>query len=144
MKAFEKKTSSHCKGKKTSLNCMIQLGVCHTGKPEKPLTPWVVAEEDGKIIAAHCDCMARLGESCSHVASLLFAIESGVHIRDSMTVTKESILGHAHRCERSSKQFNASFLSLCAHTICRIYTISFTCIIHLKYIQGILVTHTSV
>lgn len=55
----------------------------------KPLTPWVVAEESGKIVAAHCDCMAGLGESCSHVASLLFAIESGVRIRDSMTVTQK-------------------------------------------------------
>ena len=57
---------------------------------EKPLTPWIAAEENGRIIAAHCDCMAGLGESCSHVASLLFAIESGVQIRESMTVTQKS------------------------------------------------------
>ena len=57
---------------------------------EKPLTPWIAAEENGRIIAAHCDCMASLGESCSHVASLLFAIESGVRIRESMTVTQKS------------------------------------------------------
>lgn len=56
---------------------------------EKPLTPWVVAERTGKILAAHCDCVAGLGETCSHVASLLFAIESGVRIRDSMTVTQK-------------------------------------------------------
>lgn len=55
----------------------------------KPLTPWVIAEAGGKIISAHCDCMAGLGESCSHVASLLWAIESGVRIRDSMTVTEK-------------------------------------------------------
>ena len=48
---------------------------------EKPLTPWVVAECTGKILAAHCDCVAGLGETSSHVASLLFAIESGVRIR---------------------------------------------------------------
>ncbi len=64
-----------------------------------PLTPWVIAEESGKIVAGHCDCMAGLGETCSHVASPLFAIESGVRIRDSMTVTpEESILGHAQWC----------------------------------------------
>ena len=57
---------------------------------EKPLTPWIAAEENGRIIAAHCDCMAGLGESSSHVASLLFAIESGVRIRESMTVTQKS------------------------------------------------------
>ena len=56
---------------------------------EKPLTPWVVAESAGKILAVHCDCVAGLGETCSHVASLLFAIESGVCIRDSMTVMQK-------------------------------------------------------
>ena len=33
--------------------------------------------------------MAGLGECCSHVASLLWAIEAGVRIRDSMTVTQK-------------------------------------------------------
>lgn len=57
---------------------------------EKPLTPWVVAEQSGKILAAHCNCMAGLGECCSHVASLLWACEAGTRIRDSMTVTQKS------------------------------------------------------
>ena len=56
---------------------------------EKPLTPWVIAEPSGKILCAHCDCMAGLGECCSHVASLLWAVEAGVRIRDSMTVTQK-------------------------------------------------------
>lgn len=64
------------------------LQVNHSMKlSQKPLTPWVIAEDGGKIISAHCDCMAGLGESCSHIASLLWAVESGVRIRDSMTVT---------------------------------------------------------
>lgn len=54
---------------------------------EKPLTPWLISHKDGKVVAAHCDCMAGLGESCSHVASLLWAIEAGVKRRDSLTVT---------------------------------------------------------
>lgn len=54
---------------------------------EKPLTPWVVCENSGKVLSAHCDCMAGLGESCSHVASLLWAIEAGCKRRDSLTVT---------------------------------------------------------
>ena len=57
---------------------------------EKPLTPWIIAEPDGKIVASNCDCMAGLGESCSHIASLLWAIEAGVRIRDSMTVTDKT------------------------------------------------------
>ncbi len=49
---------------------------------EKPLTPWVVAEPNGRIVSDHCTCMAGLGECCSHVASLLWACEAGVRIRD--------------------------------------------------------------
>ena len=54
---------------------------------EKPLQPWVLAETGGKILAAHCNCMAGLGEACSHIASLLFAVEAGVRARESTTVT---------------------------------------------------------
>ena len=56
---------------------------------EKPLTPWVVCEDNGKILAGHCNCMAGLGESCSHVGSLLWAVEAGVKSRDSLTVTQK-------------------------------------------------------
>ncbi len=40
-------------------------------------------------MAGHCDCMAGLGETCSHVAAMLWAIESGIRLRDSMTVTQK-------------------------------------------------------
>ena len=40
---------------------------------EKPLIPWFIAESEGKILAAHSDCMAGLGETRSQVASLLWA-----------------------------------------------------------------------
>ena len=33
---------------------------------------------DGEILAAHYDCMAGLGESCTHVASLLWVVAVGV------------------------------------------------------------------
>ncbi|XP_060576835.1 uncharacterized protein LOC132734136 [Ruditapes philippinarum] len=56
---------------------------------EKPLRPWVIVEKDGKIVAAHCNCMAGLGEACTHVAALLFSIEATVKKRDSKTVTQE-------------------------------------------------------
>ena len=56
---------------------------------QKPLTPWVIAENNGKILCAHCDCMAGLGECCSHVASLLWAVECGVRYRESLTVTQQ-------------------------------------------------------
>jgi hypothetical protein len=56
---------------------------------EKPLTLWIIAEINGKILAGHCNCKAGLGETCSHVASMLWAIESGVRQRDSMTVIQK-------------------------------------------------------
>ncbi len=56
---------------------------------KKPLTPWVIAESTGKVNSADYNCMAGLCESCSHVVTLLWAIESGVRIRNSMTVTQK-------------------------------------------------------
>lgn len=56
---------------------------------EKPLLPWIISESSGKILSGHCNCMAGLGETCSHVASLLWAIDAGVRIRDLMTVTQK-------------------------------------------------------
>ena len=53
---------------------------------EKPLTPM----ESGKILATHCDCAARIGETCSHVASLLWIIGVRVKNRDSLMVTQKS------------------------------------------------------
>ena len=55
----------------------------------KPLLPWIISECPGKILAGHCNCMAGLGETCSHVASLLWANEAGVRDRDSMTLTQK-------------------------------------------------------
>ena len=56
---------------------------------EKPLQPWIIADKDGSILAAHCNCMAGLGEACTHVAALLFAVEATVKLRDAKTVTQE-------------------------------------------------------
>ena len=45
---------------------------------------------DGRILAAHCDCMAGLGETCSHAASLFWVIDFGVESRESLTATHKS------------------------------------------------------
>ena len=42
---------------------------------DKSLTPWIISHKDGKVLAAHCDCMA----GCSHIASLLWAVEAGAY-----------------------------------------------------------------
>ena len=50
---------------------------------EKPLTPWILSQIEGTILAAHCDCMAELREA-------LWVISVGVEKRDSLTVTQKS------------------------------------------------------
>ena len=55
----------------------------------KPLQPWVVIEKEGMVVCAHCDCMAGLGEACSHVASLLFLLEANTHQKNSLSCTSQ-------------------------------------------------------
>lgn len=56
---------------------------------ETPLKTWIIAQEDGEVIAAHCNCMAGLSESCSHVGAVLFSIEAGVKMRETPSCTSE-------------------------------------------------------
>ena len=56
---------------------------------DTPLKTWLLAERDGNVCMAHCNCMAGLCEACSHVGALLFAIEAGVRMRESVTCTQE-------------------------------------------------------
>ena len=68
---------------------LFPLQVLHSQRmSEKALTPWLIIQPDGKVLAAHCDCMAGLGESCTHVAALLFMIEATYQIKSSITATQ--------------------------------------------------------
>lgn len=51
------------------------------------MQPWIIAEKCGDIVTAHCNCMAGLGETCTHTSALLFAVEAAVKIHKSKTVT---------------------------------------------------------
>lgn len=42
---------------------------------ETPLNCWLICKPEGKIVIAHCDCVAGLGETCTHVSSVFFAID---------------------------------------------------------------------
>lgn len=55
----------------------------------QPANPWIAAKSGGPVIAAHCDCMAGLGEVCSHISALLFTIEAHTNF------IKENFI-HAH------------------------------------------------
>ena len=52
-----------------------------------PLHPWIGVEKNGTIICGHCDCMAGLGEACSHIAAVLFALEYNTRIVAGTTCT---------------------------------------------------------
>ena len=54
-----------------------------------PLQPWVIASKSGKIQAAHCNCMAGLGETCTHVGAILFEVRRLVKIESTKTVTEK-------------------------------------------------------
>ena len=52
-----------------------------------PLQPWIACEKEGLVVCAHCNCMAGLGEACSHIAALLFTIEANTNVKKSLSCT---------------------------------------------------------
>ncbi|XP_033747952.1 uncharacterized protein LOC117332971 [Pecten maximus] len=69
--------------------CLHTARVMHSQRlNEKPLAPWVIIQTDGKVLAAHCNCMAGLGEACTHIAAMLFSIEATFKVRQARTVTE--------------------------------------------------------
>ncbi|XP_047135771.1 uncharacterized protein LOC124812781 [Hydra vulgaris] len=70
--------------------CLVIGKVYHSQKhKETAASTWIISEMDGKVIYAHCNCMAGLGEACSHIGAVLFYIDAAVRIRDSKTVTEK-------------------------------------------------------
>ncbi|XP_062543047.1 uncharacterized protein LOC134210788 [Armigeres subalbatus] len=39
-----------------------------------PLTAWMIINRNGNVRSAHCNCVAGLSETCSHVSTLLYAL----------------------------------------------------------------------
>ena len=46
-------------------------------------------ERSGEVCCAHCTCMAGLGEACTHVAAVLFYLETAVRITGQPTCTQQ-------------------------------------------------------
>ena len=46
-----------------------------------PLKVWVGCKSNGEVVAAHCTCMAGIGEACSHIAAVLFAAEANTQVK---------------------------------------------------------------
>ena len=56
---------------------MVTAAVRHSQKLTiPPAKPWVTVKQNGTVVCAHYSCMASFGEACSHVAALLFTLES--------------------------------------------------------------------
>ncbi|KAK7480023.1 hypothetical protein BaRGS_00028756 [Batillaria attramentaria] len=56
---------------------------------EKPVSPWFIASADGTIVSAHCTCLEGLGETCTHVGALTFAVDAFNSAREKTTCTDE-------------------------------------------------------
>lgn len=73
---FQQGWVKHVGGKKLGENYVVHGSVFHSFSLRKqPLKPWVIVRNDGKILAAHCDCAIGLLETCSHVGATLFALD---------------------------------------------------------------------
>ncbi|XP_070384023.1 uncharacterized protein [Dermacentor albipictus] len=56
---------------------------------ERPLKVWILCKDGGAVLTAHCTCMAGVGEACSHVGACLFAVDTGVRMRNSVSCTQK-------------------------------------------------------
>lgn len=69
-------------------NCTLQVD--HSMRMrEGPTLPWIIANTEGKVLSAHCTCVAGLGETCCHAAAVLFTIDTANRIQELKTVTDD-------------------------------------------------------
>ncbi|KAK3744269.1 hypothetical protein QZH41_019934 [Actinostola sp. cb2023] len=95
--------------------CLIFARVNHSQRSTvTPLKTWVIVKDDGEIVNAHCNCMAGLYESCSHVGAILYAVETSVRMRDTITCTMEKsrwlMPSHVKKCNYFSTIRIAQFV----------------------------------
>ncbi len=61
--------------------CFVRAAVQPGQRSDGPFRPWVCLEKKcGYVVCTHCTCMGGLGEACSHIAALLFAIEAATYL----------------------------------------------------------------
>ena len=69
-------------------NLSACLQVFHSQRlSDTPLKCGPIIEQDGQVCCAHCNCMAWLGEVCTHVAAVLFYLEAVNRIEGGRTCT---------------------------------------------------------
>jgi len=70
------------------LMCCLQ--VRHSQRmDDKLLSCWIILKTSGEVCCAHCNCMAGLGEACSHITAILYYLEPLAKIQGSRTCTQE-------------------------------------------------------
>ena len=63
---------------------------------------WVCLQKEyGWVLTANCSCMAGLGSACSHVAALLFKIESASHLKLTEGISPTSVLCEWKKSKKS-------------------------------------------
>ena len=68
---------------------VVRAKVRHSQRMNDPLVQlWIITNQEGTVISAHCTCMAGLGECCSHIASVLFYIEVWTRLTGKLTCTQ--------------------------------------------------------
>ncbi len=55
---------------------------------DTPLSCWIICESTGEISCGHCNCMAGLGEVCTHIGAVLFYLEASTKMRSEHTCTQ--------------------------------------------------------
>eukprot|EP00795_Rhopilema_esculentum_P010365 gene10365-19066_t len=91
----------------TSVQCKVVNGkrfvvmgkVRHSQRMNvSPVPVWVITENDGTILSAHCiGCMAGLGECCFHIASMLFYLEVWTRLNGKVACTQQDPKGSMKR-----------------------------------------------
>ena len=56
---------------------------------QTPLKPWVAIRKNGMVECGHCDCMVGLAETCSHIAAILYWLETAVRLNAETTCTSK-------------------------------------------------------
>jgi hypothetical protein len=69
---------------------VVVAKVRHSQRMNDPLISiWIITEKQGTVLSAHCcGCKAGLGESCSHIASVLFYLEAWTKINGKLSCTQ--------------------------------------------------------
>jgi hypothetical protein len=66
-----------------------------------PLIPWAILENES-VLAAHCTCMAGVGEACSHIAALLSCVVQAYTCRVTTRASTRSKFMHISKMSVAS------------------------------------------